>query len=82
MNPEEAYHHATDVCRLHETLYSKPFSLPAPPCPKQKMGSTPSSPVKSLAMWSDGMEPSSEAGSELGFEGEDLKVILPFWHSR
>lgn len=33
-----------------------------------------SSPVKSVATWSDGMEPSSEAFSEVGIDDEDLKV--------
>ena len=66
--------HIRTVCDLHETLYSQPFRMPDPPQPKQRLGSMLSSPVKSVATWSDGMEPSSEAFSEVVIDDEDLKV--------
>lgn len=74
VEPEEAYDHATEICRLHQTVYSQPFRMPVSPPLKQKLGSMPSSPVKSMAMWSHGMEPSSEAMSEYPLEDDDLKV--------
>lgn len=74
VEPEEGHHHATAVCGLHETLYAKHFCMPAPPAQKQRLGSALASPQKSLTMWSDGIEMSSEVPSELGVGEEDLKV--------
>lgn len=76
VHPETQHHHLAEVLQLHETLYSRPFELPA-----SIPGSQRASPSKLMSTLGDPMEPYSEMPSELSIEGDELQASSNTQHS-
>jgi len=82
VHPEESYDHVQEVERLHREVYCKAFFIPPPPQAPVRSSiassSMPPSPAKSMMSrrgdYSDSVDMSSELGSEIDYEGEELKV--------
>jgi hypothetical protein len=69
VHPEAQHQHHAEVLQLHETVYSRPFEMPA-----SIPGSQRPSPSKLMSTLGDTMEPYSEMPSELSIEGDELQA--------
>jgi len=78
VDPEQQYLHLEQVIGLHDSLYSRPFSMPPLPLPASAQTHTQSWDQSADTTFAslDSTIPSSEIGSEASVDFEQVKVCF------